>query len=70
MRGFSKAAESKAVDTLADQYKNLTQAISEAKSALREMNELDAVNLANMRALEDAQSKLAEQKEIATIAQR
>ena len=64
-----KVAEQKAVDALADKYKNLTQAISEAKTALREMNELDAVNLANLRALEDAQSKLAEEKEIAAIAQ-
>ncbi len=68
---FEKAAEAKAVqasvDALAESYRKLTEAISEANAARRHEQELDDIKLKNKRDAEDAALDLAEQKELAGI---
>ena len=62
-----KAADVKAVGKLAADYKKLADNINLAKEAALRMRDIGDIHIANQRSLEDAQSALSEENEIAGI---
>lgn len=62
-----KAAHAKEVEDLAKAYEQLGESMRKASEAMQRANELEDIATRNARALEDAQTELAKQKELAAI---
>ena len=62
-----KAAHAKAIEDLAKSYEKLGEAARQAAESVQRGNEVQDIATRNARALEDAQTELAKQKELAAI---